>query len=451
MKNPMPWLMPIGFMLAAILACQAPGVAPRVDVDEQGSATMAALATISAGTLEPALGQTLAPTEEEAPQETPTETPPTPSPTPTVEHVTFPSDSPTGVLRYITDRSTKALASERRAIADNFNINLLERPFTSEVMDYLGYVDLTRVELLVNPPWVYMTHFLEGSPPEGAPVWYGVEFDLDIDGRGDVLVMGLVPEGTEWTVAGVVALKDGNNDVGGAMPVFDEAPQPAWDGYDDLVFDQGQGADPDTAWIRRHPGHEDRVQVALKFELINSDGEFMFWGWSDEGVKDPELFDYNDGFTPEDAGSPASNSSDYPVKGLWGVDNTCRFTYGFEPDGSEPGVCPVPATPTPELGAIRGLAFNDWDGDGTKESGEPGRQNVDITLGEGSCPSSGLRSGTTGANGRVSFGNLPSGTYCISSESPMPSVDRTTPGSYTIDLDPGETIEVEFGYQPPQI
>jgi hypothetical protein len=73
----------------------------------------------------------------------------------------------------------------------------------------------------------------------------------------------------------------------------------------------------------------------------------MFWGWSDEGVKDPGLFDYNDGFTPEQAGSPASGSSEYPLKELWGVDNTCRFTYGFEPDGSEPGVCPIPVTPTP--------------------------------------------------------------------------------------------------------
>jgi hypothetical protein len=437
-------------LIAAILACGFPGVADQMDADAQGSATMQALSTQVAASLEPADVETLAPTAEGGEEVMETEEPPSPTPssTPTVAHAMYPSDSPTGVLRYITDRSTKALAGERRAIADNFNINLLERPFTSQEMDYLGYVDLTRVELLMSPPWVYMTLYLEEAPPQGAPVRYGLEFDLDIDGRGDVLVMGLVPDGTSWTVAGVVALKDGNNDVGGATPVFDEAPQPGWNGYENLVFDQGYGGDPDTAWIRRHPSHDDRVQVALKFELIGSDGEFMFWGWSDEGVKDPELFDYNDGFTPEDAGSPASGSSEYPLKELWGVDNTCRFTYGFEPDGSEPGVCPIPATPTPQPGRIHGVAFNETDGDGVRETGEHGRPNVDITLGKGACPSSGYRSKTTGSDGMFSFGNLPPGTYCIRSDV-MGLVPHTTPASYTIELDPGESVEVEFGFLVP--
>jgi hypothetical protein len=347
MRRSSRWILPGIVILLAIIACGFPSVAQQVDVDAQGSATMLALSTVIAASQEPSDVEMPLPTEEEAAEATETEEAPPPSSTPTVAHTMYPSDSPTGVLRYITDRSTKALAGERRAIADNFNINLLERPFTSQVMDYLGYVDMTRVELLMNPPWVYMTLFLEGEPPQGAQVWYGVEFDLDIDGRGDVLVVGLVPDGTGWTVEGVLALKDGNNDVGGAIPVYDEAPQPGWDGYDEVVFEGGYGGDPDTAWIRRHPSHDDRVQVALKFELIGSDGAFMFWGWTDEGVRDPELFDYNDGFKPEDAGSPASGSNEYPLKGLWGVDNTCRFTYGFEPDGSEPGVCPIPPTPTP--------------------------------------------------------------------------------------------------------
>jgi hypothetical protein len=29
------------------------------------------------------------------------------------------------------------------------------------------------------------------------------------------------------------------------------------------------------------------------------------------------------------------------------MDNTCRWGYGFTPDGTEPGACFIPPTPTP--------------------------------------------------------------------------------------------------------
>ena len=134
-----------------------------------------------------------APTE---PAVSPSDTPV--PPTPTIVHVATPVN-PSGTNSFMTDRSSAALALERHAIGDNLDIGLLERPFTANVMDYQGYLDVNRGELSKPSPWVYVTLFLEQTPPAGAPATYGVEVDIDIDGRGDFLIVGAAPSGTDWT------------------------------------------------------------------------------------------------------------------------------------------------------------------------------------------------------------------------------------------------------------
>ncbi|NIS81417.1 MAG: hypothetical protein GTO14_14710 [Anaerolineales bacterium] len=336
------YLLPVLLLLFAALACELPGQSAASDLDRAATETLQALATISAGTLQAIGDQEPEPTVPPPMEETPA---PEATPTPTIVHVTWP-DNPSGLSSFMTDRSTRALASERRAIADNFDWNLLERPYTAEVMDYKEHIDIIRGELDLSSPWVYVTIFLEGSPPETSEVMYAVEIDLDIDGRGDWFIGGLVPPSSEWTTDGVRAWRDSNNDVGGTIPLRSESPQPAWNGYDELVFDQGLGSDPDAAWIRRSPTHPDRVQLAFKHNLIGSDGSFMWGAWSDEGVKEAGWLDYNDHFTLDEAGSPAPGDY-YPIMSLHLVDNTCRWGVGFTPDGTEPGVCFIPPTPTP--------------------------------------------------------------------------------------------------------
>jgi hypothetical protein len=66
---------------------------------------------------------------------------------------------------------------------------------------------------------------------------------------------------------------------------------------------------------------------------------------------DWSMFEFNDHFTLEQAGSPLKeDAKNYPLKALWGVDNTCRMPSGFTPStGSMPGLCPnyepVPSKP----------------------------------------------------------------------------------------------------------
>lgn len=395
-------------LLFAVTACNRPA-GDEVNVDQAVTQTLQALATIAQATLQPSGGggEEVLPTEAAA-----TEAPPadTPTATPTIAHVTIPS-GPAGVASFMTDRSSAALASERRAIADNYEINLLERPFTSEVMDYKDYLDITRGELSLNPPFVYITIQLEGSPPAGVTVDYGAEIDLDLDGHGDWLITGQAPPDSSWTTDGVRACRDANNDVGGPTAMRVDAPNAARDGYEDCVFDSGYGIGPDEAWIRRDPTHANYVQVAFLFSLIGSDGEFLWGAWADEGLREPAWFDYNDHFTAVEAGSPASTSSEYPIKAVALLDNTCRWGYGFTPVGTEPGACYVPptATPTPK-GSISGYVYEGYGGpgpSGTRISG------ASVRLGAGACTSSGYKSTTTNGDGYYSFNELPAGTYCV--------------------------------------
>jgi hypothetical protein len=178
----------------------------------------------------------------------------------------------------------------------------------------------------------------------------------------------------------------------------------------------------------------------------------MWGGWAWEGTPDPAMFDYHDHFSSAQAGSPLSNSSDYPLKEVAAMDNTCRWGYGFEPNGTELGVCYIPPTPTPTPapGSISGGVYRDDNGNGSRDGGEPGMGGFTIKLGAGACGSTGLGSTETGGNGSYSFNNIEAGTYCVSMEVPGGCWDYafTTSSQFTIHLDPGENFAVTwFGLQ----
>jgi len=444
-------------LITASLAC-GPVSADQAQVDEAVQATLAAMDTVveDGGAVveggDEAPDVVVVPATEEPPAEPPT-------PTATVNHQIIPSN-PSSVQSFMTDRSTAALAGERRAIGDNFDINLLERPFAAESMDYKDYLDITRAELSLNPPFVYVTIYLEGGAPTDSTAAYGVEVDTDIDGHGDWLILGIVPADSTWTTTGVRACRDANGDVGGPTPMRTDLPHAARDGYEDCVFDSGYGVGPDEAWIRRDPGHADRIQIALLFTLIGSDSQFMWGAWADEELQEPEWFDYHDHFTLAEAGSPSSESSHYPLKAMALMDNTCRWSYGFTPTGTEIGVCYVPPTPTPEpQGSITGYVYA---GRGSSPSSER-LQNVTVTLGQGSCSSSGYKSTSTNGDGFYSFNQLPPGTYCVTvNKNTLPSASYgwgtmypggfpSPPGAnpyHQVDLAPNGTINnVNFGFE----
>jgi hypothetical protein len=215
-------------------------------------------------------------------------------------------------------------------------------------MEYLPHLDIFYAGLDVTNDWLYVAIQIEEAPPEGARATYGIELDLDLDGRGDWLIMGLFPPSSEWTTDGVRVFHDANDDVGSETPMNSDEPDPVLDGYEDLVFDQGQGPDPDAAWIRQDPEDANEVQLAIKHELFQSDLNFLWGVWADQGVKKPEWFDYNDKVPHRLAGDPAIISEHYPINELFAMDNTCRWALGFTPVTSEPWLCEIPPEEVPE-------------------------------------------------------------------------------------------------------
>jgi hypothetical protein len=216
----------------------------------------------------------------------------------------------------------------------------LERPFTSETMDYVGYVDINRVEISNVKSFVYVSIFVEEMPPQDADVYYGVEVDTDKDGRGDWLIFGQSPQGTDWTVEGVQVYWDGDNNVGGPVTLIANEGAGA-NGYETRIFNAGyETEDPDMAWMRRSPTSSNEIQIAFKLSMIDFNSQFMLSAWADAGPQQPAWFDYNDHFSIEDAGSPIRIAKEYPLKDLALVDNTCRGAFGFKPTGNEPGLCP---------------------------------------------------------------------------------------------------------------
>jgi len=307
------FLLPLALLLTAVLACNIPGIAPKENIE--ATETMGALETIVAETMGANEGGQI-----DQALESPTDTLIPSEPTrPAIVHEMRPEE-PVALLSELTDLSSQLLAGEHRAIGDSFTLNLYERPFTAGKMDYIPHLDIVYAELGLSAPWFYVVIHLEEAPPPDAMATYGVEIDLDLDGRGDWLIMAASPPSSEWTTDGVRAMHDANDDVGGPTPLRPDIPNQERDGYDDRVFDNGLGSDPDAAWVRLDPAHPDRIQLAFKSELIDSDVEFLWGVWSDANVKKPIWFDYN----------------------------TCRWAFGFTPVGYEPGLCGSTSLPTPE-------------------------------------------------------------------------------------------------------
>ena len=425
--------LPLALILAVLLACSFPSAAPSPTPPEA---------------VVPATG--LSPTLPPAATPVPPTLEPTLPPTPTIVHLIRPSE-PGSLQSFMTDYSSLLLAPEHRTLTDNYDWSFLERPFTREAMDYQPHLDLTRGELSLVPPWIYITLFLEDIPPSDALATYAVEIDLDIDGRGDWLITIALPQSGEWSTDRVRAYRDDDNDVGGVRPLRSDAPPQTGDGYETLVFDQGIGPDPDAVWARIPPGAPDRIQIAFKHDLIAAD-TYLLWGaWADGATGQAGWFDYNDHFTLAEAGSPLSTSPDYPLDQLASIDNTCRWAYDFVPTEELPGMCALPATPTPvPLGSISGFVFNDTDHDGVRDGGEGGLNGIQVRLGSGACASSGLSTATTPSSGAYTFPGLVAGTYCVTIViSPIDNCGGWWPPNTTrtITLDPGENEGgVNFGF-----
>jgi uncharacterized protein (DUF2141 family) len=91
----------------------------------------------------------------------------------------------------------------------------------------------------------------------------------------------------------------------------------------------------------------------------------------------------------------------------------------------------------PGTGSISGTKFNDLNGNGARDSGEPGLAGVTIQLKPSSGP---IVTATTDASGNFTFSGLAAGTYVLSEVVPSGFVQTAppSPGSFSVALAAGQ-------------
>ena len=265
---------------------------------------------------------------------------PTSTPVPKQQGVS-PVDLPVKHSDQASDNNSSVDAAKKRVPGgDSFVNGLFERPFNANTMDkYFPYLDIVNTQGYLDATWGYATITLSSPDANGhLSGKYGVELDLNQDGRGDWLIIVANPSSTDWSTQGVQAWKDTNGDVGGTVPMVADKATSNGDGYETLVFDQGKSSDnPDGAWARVSSDTK-TVTLAFKLAMLGNPKSYAMGSWAGTDLN-PAMFDYNDHMTHIQAGDPDPGSLIYPLKSLSEIDNTCRLAIGFVPTGREPGLC----------------------------------------------------------------------------------------------------------------
>jgi hypothetical protein len=241
-----------------------------------------------------------------------------------------------------TDCNTGSFLGEEppytiRSGCDAWPYNAIERPMNRDKNIYTAPVDIIWQQFGRDQDWFFLRIATYNDPEQETLLngTYAVEIDLDIDGRGDVMIKALAPSQnteTNWSVEGVEIWMDINDDVGGEIPVRRDASLIInSNGYETLVFDQGMGEDPDLAWVRISPLDSSIIEFAFKPIVLDNDPIFLWWVWASLSEIQPDKMDYVDHFSEEM---------------IYQIDNTCRWIFGQAPY-ELPNIC-VYEQPTPQ-------------------------------------------------------------------------------------------------------
>ncbi len=246
--------------------------------------------------------------------------------------------TPHGTAQVIHDQVCRQTAAEKKASGgDEFTNGRFERPFDQE-MNYLPAVDIERAEL-VRPEneWAYFSIFLE-EPPAVSPAMYGIQLDLNIDGRGDYLIAFPAPASPEWVEDNIKMNWDSDGDVGGMVINRADPKGFKGSGFEAIRIDTAAGKNKGKIWIRLM---EKGIQIAVHEDILGGkDPRFTWQPFAESQPYPPSQFDLNDYFSPSKAGSATAGDTNYPLKELFGIDNTCKGLSGLTPSGTEQGVCP---------------------------------------------------------------------------------------------------------------
>ncbi len=267
------------------------------------------------------------------------------------QHVVYPGEI-SGREQTIHDQVTESYAAQKRAYGgDEYYDGRFERPFDRE-MGYLGHLDIVKSTMVrTDPEFVFVTIQVV-SPVASAinsPSYYGLELDLNKDGRSLFMIRGLGPLSEEWTTEGVDVWKSSAAEHRVSVAAEGLIPVTGSLGFDVNLLRAGRGDDNDLAWIRLRPGTENVVEIAFKHSIVGGEeGEFIWRPFTDGAPYTEKQYDLQVYYTLEQAGSPYKGELNYPLKEVYAVDNTCRVASGYEATGYEPGLCPLSLPDVPQ-------------------------------------------------------------------------------------------------------
>lgn len=267
-----------------------------------------------------------------------------------IQHQIFPVSLPVARSDHAGDYDSSRTAEEKKSNGgDRFTFERFERPFNAHTMDtYFPELDIVDTYLYQDATWIFGTiQVKDRSAANSSPYRFAMQLDVEVDGKGDWLIIASNPASTEWTTNSVQVFEDTNSDVGFLTAMLTDEKATS-DGFETLYFDQGKGTDPDVAWIRVSPDDANTVEFAIKRSTLGDPARFMVDMWAGHATLDPAQFDYSDHFTHEQAGAADPGFPNfYPIKSVYEIDNTCRMAVGFDPTGEEPGVCEEPSIRDP--------------------------------------------------------------------------------------------------------
>jgi hypothetical protein len=259
---------------------------------------------------------------------------------PPIQHTVQPIDFPAERSNQATDYDSSLNANKKITTQDRFTFGRFERPFSTNMDVYFPQLDIIDTSVFQDEMWIYGKITVKGNDSSNALTGkYALELDLDRDGKGDWLVIASNPASTEWSVNGVQIYQDANKDVGNQSPMHTDGNMMG-DGFETLVFDQGVGGDPDSAWVRILPDDPNTIEITIKRSVLGDPNEYLINMWAGSSLLNPALFDINDHFTHEQAGEADPEFKNFfPIKEVVELDNSCQMAVGFQPTGSEPGLC----------------------------------------------------------------------------------------------------------------
>lgn len=268
---------------------------------------------------------------------------PTPIPDLPKAHQVIPGELPIDRSSHAGDfDSSTSAAQKASAGGDRFTFGHFERPFNANTMDtYFPEIDIVDTAVFQDETWIYGKITLKGNESRDLNGKYAVELDTDLDGKGDWLITASAPLSTDWKTEGVEIHQDVNEDVGSVSPMYTDE-NTSGDGFETVIFDEENGADPDSAWARISPEDPNAVEFSIKRSVVNYPEKYLINMWAGNSLLDPILFDINDHYTHEQAGAADPGFEIfYPIKDVAEIDNSCRMAVGFQPTGQEPGLCEV--------------------------------------------------------------------------------------------------------------